>query len=135
MIIRANADRIVVKTNHSPVKGLFNKDLSIIDNPRVIKLLEKTLHFNLKVKHVAGKSNEAADALSRMGCDTAEAPDESRNFFSTRIAKLNTSRIKKVGTIRNIPLVLQIITQEAQTSNKYSAMVKAVKEGSEPKSL
>ena len=53
-----------------------------------------------------------------MGCDTAEAPDESRNFFSTRkVAKLNVSRIQKVGPMRNIPLDLQIIREEAQTSS------------------
>ena len=130
-----NADRIIIKTDHAPLKGLFNKDLCKINNPRVIKLLEKTLHFNLEVEHISGKANEAADALSRMGCNTAEALDETRNFFTTRVARINTSRIKKVGTMTNITLDLQIIAQELQTSNKYASLIKAVQEGSEPKSL
>ena len=37
--------------------------------------------------------------------------------------------------MRNIPLNLQVIAHEAQTSNKYSALIKAIKEGSEPRSL
>ena len=37
--------------------------------------------------------------------------------------------------MRNIPLNLQVIAHEAQTSNKYSALIKAIRKGSEPRSL
>ena len=89
-------------------------------------MLEKTLHYILEIEHVAGKSNDGADALFRMGCDNAEAPEETRNFFSTRIARISTSRIKKVGTMRNIPLDLQIIAKEAPTSTKYASLIQAI---------
>ena len=73
-----------------------------------------TLHYDI---HVSGKSNDAAIALSRMGLETAEAPDESRTFFSTRtIAKNKTNRLSKVRPLRNVPMDLLIIAEEALSS-------------------
>ena len=109
------------------VEGLFKKELSEIDNPRVVKLLEKTLHYNIEVQTVAGKENAAADALSRMGCKDSQAPDISRNFFNTRETKVDKLRIKKVGGTRNVPLDLQIIAEEAQTRNAYKELLEAIR--------
>ena len=81
-------------------------------------MLEKTLHYILEIEHVAWKSNDGADALFRMGCDNAEAPEETQNFYSTRVAMISTSRIKKVGTMRNIPLNLQIIVPRSPDKHK-----------------
>ena len=50
------------------------------------------MHYNVQIEHVSGKSNDAADALSRMGLETAEAPDESRTFFSTREGRLQKTK-------------------------------------------
>ena len=109
--------------------------MSEIDNPRVVKLLEKTLHYNIEVQTVAGKENAAADALSRMGCEDSQAPDISRNFFNTRETKVDKLRIKKVGGTRNIPLDLQIIAKEAQTSNTYKELLEAIRQGKSQKDL
>ena len=130
-----NALKIIVRTDHSPLKGLFRKDLSEIDNPRVIKLLEKTLHFNVEVKPVAGKDNARADTFSRMGCEDPLAPDVSRNFFSTRETRTNKLRIKKVGEMRNLHLDLQIIAEEAQTSTTYEDLLVAIREGKSQQEL
>ena len=73
-----------VRTDHVRLKGIFSKDLSEIDNPRVVKLMERTLHYSLQIKHLPGKSNGAADALCRMGLSKAETPGESKTFFSIR---------------------------------------------------
>ena len=130
-----NALKIIIRTDHSPLKGLFKEDLSEIDNLRVIKLLENTLHYNIEVQTVAGKDNAAADALSRMGCEDCVAPDISRNFFSTRETKLNKLRVKKVGGTRNTPLDLQIIAEEAQTSKTYKELLEAIREGKSQQEL
>ena len=84
---------------------------------------------------VAGKDNAAADALSRMGCEDSLAPDISRNFFSTRETKVDKLRIKKVGGTRNVPLDLQIIAEEAQTSNTYKELLEAIRQGTSQKDL
>merc|ERR1712081_19270 len=106
------APKITIKTDHSPLKGLFKKELSKIDNPRVVKLLEKTLHHNIEVQTVAGKDNAAADALSRMGCKDTLAPDITRNFYDSRESKVDKVRIKKLEG----PLDLKIIAKEAHGS-------------------
>ena len=54
-----------------------------------------------------------------MGLETAEAPDESRTFFSTRtIAKNKTNRLSKVRPLRNVPMDQLIIAEEAKSSEK-----------------
>ena len=72
-----------------------------------------------------GKENAGADALSRMGCEDSLAPDISRNFFNSRETKVDKVRIKKVGGTRNVPLDLQIIAEEAQTSKTYKELLEA----------
>ena len=72
-----------------------------------------TLHYDI---HVSGMSNDAAIALSRMGLETAEAPDESRTFFSTRTIAKNKKRLSKVRPLRNVPMDLLIIAEEALSS-------------------
>ena len=129
------APKIVIKTDHSPLKGLFKKDLSEIDNPRVVKLLEKTLHHNIEVQTVAGKDNAGADALSRMGCEDALAPDITRNFYNSRESKVDKVRIKKVGGTRNVPLDLKIIAEEASTSQTYREFLEAIKQGTNQNDL
>ena len=78
---KKNAPIINVHTDHSPLKGVFNNDLSDMDNPWVVKLLERTLHYNIQIEYVSGKSNKAAGPLSKMGLKT------------TTIAKIWTNRL------------------------------------------
>merc|ERR1712081_26155 len=120
---------ITIKTDHSPLKGLFKKDLSEIDNPRIVKLLEKTLHHNIEIETVAGKDNSAADALSRMGCNDSLAPDVTRNFYNVRESKVDRVRIRKVGGTRNVPLDLKLIAEEANQSQTYKELLEAIREG------
>ena len=94
------------------MNGLFRKDLSEIDNPRIVKLVGKTLHYNLEIEHVPGKDNKGADALSRMGCTDTEAPEVTNNFSNTREVKINIARIRKNGTMKNIPLDLLVIARK-----------------------
>ena len=61
-----------------------------------MKLVKKTLHYNLEIEHVPGKSNEGADALPRMGCTDAEAPEVTCNFFNTREVKTNLAKSKRL---------------------------------------
>jgi hypothetical protein len=55
----------VVKTDHRPLVGLFTKDMVAIDNPRLVRIRESVLGYVFTVEHVPGKTNAAADALSR----------------------------------------------------------------------
>merc|ERR1711954_396139 len=70
-----------------------------------------------------------------MGCKDSQEPDISRNFFNTRETKVDKVRIKKVGGTRNMPLDLQVIAEEAQTSQTYKELLEAIRQGTSQKDL
>ena len=59
---------LYVGTDHKPLVGLMeNSDLDAIDNPRLIKLKEKTFSWNFRIVYIPGKLIGGSDALSRYG--------------------------------------------------------------------
>ena len=59
-------DKLTVAVDHKPLLGIINdKSLADIENPRLLMLKEKTLWFNFKVIHVAGRLNSGPDYISR----------------------------------------------------------------------
>jgi hypothetical protein len=59
-------DRLTVATDHKPLLGVLgDKKLEDIDNPRLLKLKEKTLAWTFKMVHVAGKVHVGPDVMSR----------------------------------------------------------------------
>ena len=58
--------KLLVATDHKPlVKILGDRKLEDIDNPRLVKIKEKTLSWNFKMLHVPGRIHVGPDALSR----------------------------------------------------------------------
>ena len=58
--------KLTIATDHKPLLGILgDKKLEDIDNPRLLKLKEKTLAWRFKVVHVRGKVNIGPDTLSR----------------------------------------------------------------------
>ena len=57
---------LVVATDHKPLtKLLGNRSLDEIQNPRLLRLKEKTMRWQYEIIHVPGKDNFVADATSR----------------------------------------------------------------------
>ena len=54
-----------VLTDHRPLVGVFRKQLSLLENARLMQMREKIQEFTFKVKWVQGKTHYIADALSR----------------------------------------------------------------------
>ena len=54
-----------VITDHKPLLGIFAKNISQIENPRVARLREKVMSSPFSIKWQGGKENIIADALSR----------------------------------------------------------------------
>ena len=75
------------------------------------------------------KSNAGANALSQVGCSDKEAPEVKWNFFNNREVSTSKLKIRKIGEMRNIPLDLVIIAEEAKTSTKYDDLIRAIREG------
>ena len=68
---------LYVGTDHKPLLGLLeNTDLDSIDNPRLVKLKEKTFRWSFKITYIPGKQIGGTDALSRYGVIAGEeGPD------------------------------------------------------------
>ena len=53
-------------TDHKPLAAIFqDKELKDIANPRIFRLKQRTLWWMFKIVYLAGKTNPAADAVSR----------------------------------------------------------------------
>ena len=58
--------KLLVATDHKPLlKVLGDRKLEEIDNPRLLKLKEKTLRWQFDIIHVPGKTHIGPDTLSR----------------------------------------------------------------------
>ena len=58
--------RLYVATDHKPLVGILcDRALDTIANPRFVSIKERTLWWNFEILYVAGKSQQAAVALSR----------------------------------------------------------------------
>ena len=68
-----------VVTDHRPLVGVFNKSLTAVDNPRLVRIREKTLPYSFEVEWLAGKQNIVADALSR---NPVVDPEPAQRIFS-----------------------------------------------------
>ena len=70
---------LIIVTDHKPLLGIFNnRDLSTIENPRILRLKEKTLRYRFTLHYCPGRWNKGPDALSRHphGSQPKTADDE-----------------------------------------------------------
>jgi hypothetical protein len=58
-------EKFAIKTDHKPLVGVFAKAIPNIDNPRLLRVREKTSAYSFSMSWVEGKDNVIADALSR----------------------------------------------------------------------
>ena len=58
--------KLIVAVDHKPLTRILNdRPLETIENPRLLRLKEKTLAYNYDIIHIAGKKNCGPDAISR----------------------------------------------------------------------
>ena len=66
--------KLVIAVDHKPLINILNdRALESIDNPRVLRLKEKTLRYNFQIVYVPGKKNCLADIMSRLPSVAAES--------------------------------------------------------------
>jgi ribonuclease HI len=73
-------DNVEVMTDHRPLIDLGNKNITEVTNNRLVRLLERTMEFNITWKYIRGEKNVVADMLSRSELATKEAPEFPRNI-------------------------------------------------------
>ena len=77
---------LILAVDHQPLTGILNdRSLDSIENPRLMKLKERTLPYSFRIVYVPGTSYavKGADALSRYPVDSEDntlAEDTSRSF-------------------------------------------------------
>ena len=54
-----------VLTDHRPLVGIFRKQLTMLENNRLMTMREKIIEFTFEVSWVKGKTHYIANALSR----------------------------------------------------------------------
>ena len=70
-------EHFVVVTDHKPLKGIFTKDMSTIENVRLRNYREKLTEFTFQLQWREGKTHFIADALSRAPVFPANEPQGS----------------------------------------------------------
>ena len=111
-----------VVTDHKPLKGVFAKDLSQIENVRLRRYREKLTGYNFNLDWREGKTHFIADALSRapiFGSD--DMPEDEVDIC--RKMKLDSSRS------------LEPMMEEAKVDSEYQMLIKAILEIKDAKSL
>ena len=59
-------EKLIIGVDHKPLLGVLNdKSLESIDNPRLMRLKEKTLGWRFQIIHIPGRKLGAPDAFSR----------------------------------------------------------------------
>ena len=116
-------NHITIFTYHSAIAHLSNKCLADIENPRIVWLLEKIIHFNYSVVYLKGAENKIADCLSRyqisdMEEDKPGMADITRNYTFRRQINRITTRSTKVS----VPLDIQHIAEQGQECEDYKRL-------------
>ena len=78
---------MLVVTDHKPLTKIFgDRTLDEISNTRLFRLKQKTLPWLFKIMHMPGKTNCAADAMSRYPSGSPEEASEAENEECSIIA-------------------------------------------------
>ena len=57
---------LLLLVDHKPLLGLIkNREISEVANPRLARLIERTLRWSFIIEHIKGEKNHLSDALSR----------------------------------------------------------------------
>ena len=120
-------DHFTVVTDHKPLKGVFAKDLSDIENARLRKYREKLTGYNFSLSWREGKTNEIADALSR--APVFPAPEaESDDFVDV------CNAISSLKLTNSDPILAPMIAA-AEADIDYQQIIQQLGKTKNPKSL
>ena len=118
---------LTLAVDHRPLTGILNdRSLDSIENPRLLKLKEKTLPFDFKIVYVPGSSDaiKTADALSRnaaaAGVDDQTTEDDVED----------TARAFAAGQAENIESITwRKVVEAAAVDEECVSLVQQIIEG------
>ena len=86
-----HAPDVTIWTDHKSIPGIMTKDLTSLDNNRLIRIREKLLPYRFKCLWIEGKKNILSDCLSRQPCfepseqDAIEAKELAYSAYSLKL--------------------------------------------------
>ena len=98
---------LYIGTDHKPLLGLLNNSaLEKIDNPRLIRLKEKTMGWVFKTIYIPGKMLGSTDALSRYGVRHKDGGTEEPevSWEDIKLATANDPELQSMITAGNVSL-------------------------------
>ena len=117
---------LTIAVDHKPLLKVFgDRSLEDIDNPRLIRLKEKTLHYRFKMVHIPGVKNTTADSMSRnpvgdpiqlnLSDDSFSATEMAATFHNliTNIRAHEDPEISTCVETNNSAEVIQSVTWDA----------------------
>ena len=119
---------LILATDHKPLTKILNdRSLETIENPRLLRLKEKTLMFNFEVVHVPGAQNQAPDAFSRYPtkaalCNSEESDDVEIEEFSKVFAINQGSELPSSISFKSV-------NEEANLDNECRRLKELVENG------
>ena len=81
-------------TDHRPLVGVFRKQLSLLENARLMRMREKIQEFTFEIKWVQEKTNYIADALSRSPVFAPEEEEFTIDCAITHCRQINEARTR-----------------------------------------
>ena len=119
-------DHFTVVTDHKPLKGVFAKELSDIENARLRRYRERLTGYNFDLSWREGKTNHIADALSRA---PVFPPDETETEGFVDVCRAITTLQKDPDPI------LTPMIKAAKADTDYQMIIQALGNIKNPKSL
>ena len=122
---------IEIRCNHALLKGLPEKDLSDLDNPRMARIFKSILHYDYQINHVNGHQNQVEDCISRQYLGESEIED-----FQVNLHDLPNGRIMGVMTRKGIktsvPRDIELVAVDGKVDPEYKILLECVRNGNKP---
>ena len=119
-------DDLLIVTDHKPlVKILGDRTLDEIQNTRLFRLKQRTLPWRYRITHLPGKTNHAADAISRY-----PASDGSPSLLGTndRVETAIVAALRS-ATASNFSLSWETLSQETEADSTMQLLLHYVRSG------
>ena len=119
---------LILATDHKPLTKILNdRSLENIENPRLLRLKEKTLMFDFEVVHIPGVENQAPDAFSRYPVETAPCDENGSEDKKMQ----NTSKAFAIEQGSQLPssITFEMVNEEATVDNECCRLKELVEMG------
>jgi hypothetical protein len=115
---------LILAVDHRPLTGILNdRSLESIENPRLLKLKEKTLPYDFKIMYVKGTSDaiKTADALSRHASGSSDEAEEDVEQVAQAFAARQAEGLESVSWRR--------VVEAAAIDEECVALVRQIIDG------